>query len=213
MNKLSLAAPIGIFLFLGGCANLGSPSPYVEGKFTYQINSWSDWVLQPERPWICGDKPGCENEHRLHLEVGLEWKKRVDCPYFESMLVGEYSWGGIGCSIAFGKKFGESPWGGYLEPAIVHQLDSHTSDFLQTDQNQWQSHNPYIHLRGGVEGGGFYFGLATGRSIFQGAPFESEENNPDIYWTNIELGVRFWGKTGAFQPYWDQWDKHYERSK
>lgn len=182
-----------ILASIGGCGS----NPYVEGKFVVQIDGWSDWVLQPERPWVEGD----ESETRVHLQVGLEWDGRLDCPYVETIMVGAWDQMLIGCSKRFGTWSDKRKWGAYLQPALVHQVDGRTSDFLKTNQNQWQGHNPFIHLRAGLELAGAHIAIATGKSLFQGAPLEREEGEPDLYWTNFEAGARFWGKTGAWQQY------------
>jgi hypothetical protein len=188
-----------ILLIVPLLAACGS-SPYLDSKFVWQHDRGSDWVLQPERPWVCGNKASCESETRLHITAGLEWNNRLDCPYVETILMGPWDQMLVGCSKRFGTYNGKRTWNLFIEPAIVHQVDGRTSEFLRTDQTQWQGHNPFVHLRAGVEGGGMRCPVvATGKSLFQGAPFEREEGEPDLYWVNLECGVRFWGKTGAWQ--------------
>lgn len=182
-----------VVVLLAGCASFESfqePDPYAELRFAWQINAWSDWVLQPDRPWTPDD-----DEARLHLQVGVEWDNRVSC-FGESMLVGPWSQAFLGCSKMFGAK---DERGFFVQPELRHQLDSLTSDFLQTDQKQWQGHNPFVHLRVGYRLSGFRCGIATGKSLFQGAPFEREEGAPDLYWTNVECGYRFGGHTGMWK--------------
>jgi len=173
-------------LFISSCAS----SPYVDFRMEQQIDGMSDWVLQPERPWTAD-----ESEVHVNLRVGLEWSKGLKCPYVDSMIVGPWNQVFVGCS----KSFQTEKRRFYIEPAIVHQIDSQTSGFLGTDQKQWQGHNPFIHLRVGVNiNPAFYCGVSSGKSLFQGAPFESESNNPDLYWTNVGCGARLFGKTGLF---------------
>ena len=180
-----------IVLLLHGCAS----SPYVEGKLVYQHDRGSDWVLQSERKWTPD-----ESEMRLHVSVGLEWDRNISCPYVETIVSGPWDWTGIGCSWRFGGNKGKEGRGFYIEPSLIHQVDSETSPFLRTDQKQWQGHNPFAHLRIGYRFNGFRCPvIATGKSLFQGAPFESEEGAPDLYWTNVECGARFWGKTGMWK--------------
>lgn len=180
MKRLAI---ILLAVLVAGC----SSTPYLDARFGFQIDSWSDWVLQSERPWTPS-----ESETKLWLQAGLEWDRSISCPYVETMMSGPWDQAFIGCSMRFGKKF-------YIEPALVHQIDARTSEFLQTDQKQWQGHNPFMHLRVGYQiNPAFRIGLATGKSLFQGAPFEKEEGNPDLYWTDLEIGVRFWGKHGMF---------------
>ncbi len=165
-------------VLLSGCAS----SPFIEGRLAGQINSWSDWVLQPEREWV-SDEPVA-----LHLIMGLEWDHGIDCPYLDTMMSGPWNQAFIGCSKTFGKKW-------YAQTQLMYQLDSRTSEFLRTDQKQWQAHNPFFHLRFGYQKGKWKCPtLATGKSIGQGAPYESEEGNPDISWVNIECSVRWGGK-------------------
>lgn len=179
-------------LLLMGCAN--SPAtPYGGYKFVAQHSRGTDWVLQKEREWTPN-----ESVTGAHIFAGLEWKHRIRCPYVNYVAHGAFDQVLIGCSWQFGT-WGDKDWGFYAEPAIVHQVDSETSWFLRTDQKQWQGHNPFLHLRLGIELAGFNCAIASGKSVFQGAPFESEDNNPDIYWTNFECGVQVWGKTGAFR--------------
>lgn len=177
-----------ILLLLSGCAS----SPYLEMKFVHQVDPMSDWVLQSERPWTPD-----ESETRLHMNVGLEWGD-LSCPYVERIFAGPWDQMLIGCSKRFGKQVGENTRL-FIEPAILHQVDSQTTEFLRTDQKQWQGHNPFIHLRIGVKHYGFRCPvIATGKSAFQGAPFEREDGAPDLYWTNLECGVRVFGNEGIF---------------
>lgn len=190
-----LFASLLVVAFLSGCA----ASPYVEARFAYQVDPWSDWVLQPERDWICsvteqGDR-NCENEVRLHVQAGMEWSNRTSC-FADSMLVGPYSQAFVGCSKMFG---GGDERGWFIQPELRHQIDDLTSDFLGTDQKQWQGHNPFVHLRAGYRYGPFKVNIASGKSLFQGAPFEKEEGAPDLYWTNIEVGARWGGYTGKWK--------------
>jgi hypothetical protein len=171
-----------ILLLLSGCAS----TPYVEMRMAYQIDPWSDWVLQPERKWT-----PAESEVRIHLQAGLEFDKNVDC-YVDSMIVGPWSQAFVGCSKRFGSGF-------FVTPKLMYQVDDLTSDFLNTDQKQWQGPNPFLHLRVGYQiNPAFAVGLSTGKSLFQGAPFEKEEHNPDLYWTNVDVTARLWGKHGLF---------------
>ncbi len=171
-----------LLLLLTGCAS----TPYVEVRMAGQIDGMSDWVLQPDRDWTPE-----ESETRLHLQVGVEWDGNVDC-YADSMIVGPWSQLFIGCS----KRFGES-W--FVQPKLMHQVDARTSDFLQTDQKQWQGHNPFVHVRFGYQiNPAFACGISSGKSLFQGAPFEREEHAPDLYWTNVDCSARLWGKRGLF---------------
>lgn len=180
----------GMFLLAVTFAGCSTASPFIEGRMAYQINPWSDWVLQPERRWTPD-----ESETRLHVLAGLEWDNNVSC-FGDSMLVGPWSQTFIGCAKMFGS---ESERGWFIQPELRHQVDSLTSDFLGTDQKQWQGHNPFLHVRAGYRLSGFRLNLATGKSLFQGAPFEREEMNPDLYWTNIEVSARFGGKTGMWK--------------
>ena len=176
-------AIVTLLFLLTGCAS----SPFVEARVAYQIDRWSDWVLQSERDWV-SDEPV-----HLRLVAGLEWDKGIDCPYVDVMMAGPWNQSFIGCSKQFGKKH----W--YAQTQLMHQIDDHTSAFLRTDQKQWQGHNPFFHLRFGAQWRGGKVKcptIASGKSLFQGAPFESEDGNPDLSWVNVECSTRFWGKTG-----------------
>ena len=169
-----------VILLLSGCAT------FVETRAAYQVDPWSDWVLQKERPWT-----PARSEVRVNLIAGLAWDRGIDCPYFDVMMVGPWDQLFIGCS----KIFGTGRW--YLQTQILHQIDNRTSDFLQTDQKQWQGPNPFFHLRMGAqwqEGRIKCPTIATGRSLFQGAPFEKEEGSPDLYWVNLECSIRWGGR-------------------
>lgn len=174
-------------LMLTGCAS----SPFLDMKAVAQHDSGSDWVLQSERPWTA-DK----SEGRLHLAAGLEWDNQIDCPYIEVIMVGPWDWMGIGCTKRIGSMKEGRLLNGFLAGSLVHQVDSRTSEFLGTDQKQWQGHNPFMHVRFGLQ---WKYKIrcpviATGKSVFQGAPFEKEEGEPDLYWMNVECGKRFGGK-------------------
>ncbi len=180
--KMKLVALIGMLFLLIGCA---TSEPYLELRVAYQIDPWSDWVLQPERDWTP------DSESRMNLQAGLEWDNNVSC-YVDSMIAGPWDQMFIGCSRSFGKKW-------FIETALVHQVDSRTQEFLRTDQKQWQGHNPFFHVRVGYNiNPAFRCNIATGKSLFQGAPFEREEGAPDIYWVNAECSGRFKGKHGLF---------------
>ena len=188
------ALAIIVALLLAGCAS--KPSAYFDSKFVFQHDRGSDWVLQSERSWT-----PAESETRLHITGGLEWMYQIDCPYVEVILSGPWDQMFLGCSKRFGKIGKNKNYTFFFEPAIVHQVDNRTSAFLRTDQKQWQGHNPFMHLRGGIrwKNGMRCPVIATGKSVFQGAPFEKEEHAPDLYWTNFECGIRLGGKTGAFR--------------
>ena len=178
MNKLAV-----VCLLLSGCAS----SPYLEPKFEWQIDSWSDWVLQSERPWTPD-----EHEPFLKIETGLAWDYGIDCPAIEWNAVGPWEQMFVACWWHWGGK--QKSVRPIVGVGLMHQIDSRTEDFLNTDQNQWQSHNPFLHLRAGVSVYDLNVYLRTGKGLLQGAPFESENDNPDIYWTNFGVSYRFWGR-------------------
>lgn len=175
-------AILSLLFFVTGCAYT---SPYGEVRAEYQINSWSDWVLQPEREWTPE-----RDEMRLHLQAGLQWKNGWECPFVDTMITGPWDQMFIGCSKTFGWKRS------YVSALLMHQVDERTSEFLRTDQKQWQGHNPFLHVRAGFSWKDDKYrcpGIATGKSLFQGAPFEQEEGEPDLYWTTVTCAVRFGG--------------------
>ncbi len=79
---------------------------------------------------------------------------------------------------------------------MIHQSDRWSSWWLSTDRKDWQGHNPFNHFRIGLRLPRKWKCpvLASGRSAFQGAPFESEDNAPDLYWSHLECGKRWGGK-------------------
>ena len=182
---MALFRVLALAFFLGGCAS----SPYVDARFGYQHDGGSDWVLQPEREWTPS-----ESEVKLWLQTGLEWDKQLSCPYVDVLVSGPWDQAFVGCSMRFGKKF-------YVEPSINHQIDSMSSEFIRTDQRQWQGHNPFAHLRVGYQiNPAFRVALATGMSthcLSKGKGLK-EVSCPDLYWTDVEAGVRFFGKRGLF---------------
>lgn len=165
-------------VLLSGCA-----SPFLEVGVDYQIDPWSDWVLQDERPWI-------NDEPLYQVQLGLEWDGFVDCPYLMTS-TGAYNQAFFGCS----KRWGERA---YANVQLKHQRDQESDPFLRTDQKQWQGHNPFLHVRVGYDWGGIKCPqIATGKSLFQGIPFERDEGNPDFYWMNVGCAVRFGGHSGV----------------
>lgn len=172
-----------ILLLLTGCSYT---MPYLEPKAEYQFDSWSDWVLQSERPWTPE-----ESEPFLKLETGLEWSYGISCPSWEFNITGPWEQMFIGCWWHYRPSGTIKPFFG---AGVMHQIDSRTDDFLGTDQRQWQGHNPFIHVKAGASAYGLNLYLRSGKSIFQGAPFESEAHNPDLYWTNFGISYRFFGR-------------------
>lgn len=171
---------------LSGCAS----SPFLDMKAVWQHDRGSDWMLRPEREWIDGP-----NNPRLHVAAGLEWENRVDCPYIASG-TDDLEWVHIGCSKTFGRYEPNQTFNLFGEFSVVHSVDELSDYYLSTDRKRWQGHNPFMHLRGGFEWAHkikcpVY---ATGKSIFQGAPFESESHAPDLYWSHFECGKRWGGK-------------------
>jgi hypothetical protein len=71
---------------------------------------------------------------------------------------------------------------------------------------KWTGQNPFYHLRMGVawkrtvrHNGNSLFRFrcpvaASGRSLTQGFPKESEDGAPDLYWFHLECNARFGGK-------------------
>ena len=174
-----------IYLPLFGCAS----SPYLIVKGVYQHDRGSDWVLQPERKWINGS-----NNPRLHIQAGLEWENNLDCPYIASG-TDQLRWVHLGCAKTFGSYDSNKRFNFFAQLDIVHQVDSLTSSILSTDMKAWSGHNPFWHFRGGLIWKKWKCPvIATGRSMFQGLPFESEDMAPDLYWTHVECGRRWGGK-------------------
>lgn len=185
-------------LLLTGCA---SSKPYIEARMAHQLDRMSDWVLQPERDWICSEEAQeagtCDSELRLFVQAGFEWPNQSDC-YFETTAIGPWDQAWVGCSRMFGAK-DERGW--FIRPELRHQINDLTSDFLQTDQTQWQGYNPFVHLRVGYRYSGFKINVATGMSTRCIAKLKKirDVSCPDLYWTNIEVGARYGGYTGMWQ--------------
>ncbi len=184
--RLVLLAILSVFVM--GCAS----TPYVDMKVVHQIDSWSDWVLQPERKWMEDSE-----DYGIRVTVGTEFAKEREC-FVEFAATGTEQMF-VGCGQRFGWRGSHEPTGWYAEPSIRYQVDTRTTEFLRTDQKQWQGENPFIHLRVGYKRNGIRCPVvATGKSLVSGAPFSNEDTSPDIYWTNVECGVRMWGRDGVF---------------
>lgn len=174
---------IGAVVFLTGCA---TASPFFDFTVARQINGMSDWVLQPEREWTS------TQQIQFHSSLGVAWDNGSEC-YLRNV-IGPWNQTFVGCAKSFYTPKGRF----FVKPELLHQVDSQTSTFLRTNQKQWQGHNPFIHLRAGVKYKALKCQVATGKSVFQGAPFEGEDGEPDLYWTNIECGVRLIGRGGVY---------------
>ena len=129
----------------------------------------------------------------MSIQLGVEWDKQVQC--YADYSYGPFNQTLLGCSKRFGKKW-------YIEPALVHQVDSLTDEFLRTDQRQWQGHNPFVHLRAGYAiNPAFRIQIASGMSTYaisKGKIWDRNTHVPDLYWTNIEFAARIGGKHGLF---------------
>jgi len=176
-------AVIALAMLLTGCA---TASPFFDFTVARQINGMSDWVLQPEREWTKSE------ELQFHSSIGVAFGNNNQC-YLKN-IIGPYTQTFIGCSKAFYTPKGRF----FIQPELLHQVDAQTDKFLRTNQKQWQGHNPFVHLRAGVQYKVLRCQVATGKSVFQGAPFEGEDGEPDLYWTNIECGVRLVGSGGVY---------------
>lgn len=177
-----------VILPLTGCAYMGKPAPYLDTKIVWQNDDGSDWMLRPEREWI--DET---NNPRFHVHLGLEWAHNIDCPYIATG-TDALEWLHFGCAKTWEWWMTEDT-ALFFQFAVIHSSDKYSHPILSTDQKRWQGHNPFGHWRLGIKRkSGWFFNVATGRSIFQGAPFESEDNNPDLYWFHAELGYRLGGK-------------------
>lgn len=176
-----------VLFFLVGCAS----SPYLDTKLVYQHNAGTDWMLQPEREWI-----NTTNNPRIHIALGLEWEHQLDCPYIASG-TDVLGWVHLGCAKTFGTYKPTRRFDFFGRIDVIHQVDRWSSGWLSTNRKDWQGHNPFIHFRIGLlwKHNVRCPVYATGKSIFQGFPFESENNNPDLYWSLFECGRR-WGGYG-----------------
>ena len=178
--------PVACVVLMMGCASVGQPAVYLDTKIVWQNDEGSDWMVRPEREWI--DET---NNPRFHAHLGLAWQHNVDCPYIATG-TDALKWLHIGCSKGWGSKENRP----FFEYAVIHQVDSQSDWYLSTDRKDWQGHNPFNHFRLGwrwkhkircpV--------IATGRSMFQGAPFESEDDAPDLYWSHLECTKRWGGQ-------------------
>ena len=95
-----------LLIFLVGCAS-GPPKPYAEVKLVWQIDKWSDWMLQPERTDWMGTNP------RIHGEVGLEFDHNIGCAFVTGTAIKqgapfknapELHWANVECGMRWGGK-------------------------------------------------------------------------------------------------------------
>jgi len=196
LKRQHLETPLGILVLilaivlatLAGCAS--SAKPFIDTKLVVQHDSGSDWMLRPERRWIADN-----NNPRLHVVGGLEWKNGIDCPWIATG-TDQLRWINLGCGMTFGRYAPYRKLNLFGEVHIVHQLDQHSSWWLRRERTDWMGHNPRLTLRGGLQWGHKIKCpmIASGTSIFQGAPFESESNAPELYWFNFECSKRWGGQ-------------------
>ncbi len=174
-----------LVITLMGCA---SAKPYLDTKLVVQHDRGSDWMLRPERPWIADN-----NNPRLHVAAGLAWKNQFDCPYIATG-TDALRWVNIGCGKTFGSYKPERRFNLFGEAHLVHQVDYWSSWWLQRERTAWMGHNPRLYVRVGLQWDHKIKCpmIASGTSIFQGAPFEKETGAPELYWTNFECNKR-WG--------------------
>ena len=177
------------------------PSFYAELKAVYQHDRGSDWMLRPERSYIDG-----RNNPRGHLHFGAAWNRQIDCP-FVATGTDELEWVHIGCSKDWDWWTNGKVTIGF-QLALIHQVDRWSNYYLRTDKHdltppdpqaqrwadagaRWTGQNPFYHMRFRVKWDKWFVNIATGRSLTQGFPMESEHGAPDLYWSAIELGYRF----------------------
>ena len=100
---------LAILWLLAGCAS-GPPAPYAEIMLEWQIDAWSDWILQPEREWM-GDSPyltgrfGLEFDHKISCELSTSTSLFTGAPFHDKSPADpqqELHWARLGC----GKKWG-----------------------------------------------------------------------------------------------------------
>ena len=188
-------------------------------KVAYQNDRGSDWMLRSDREWVRNGPTS------LQAAVGVEWDNNIDCPFI-AVAYQTLNWTHIGCAKSFGGKPKRGLVRPFLQVDLRHQVDSLSSWWLRTDhpditgmdfpkdepivqynrayQNgtKWTGANPFYHLRIGLEWkriSEFRVKcpvIATGRSLTQGFPYESEHNGKqaDLYWSHLECQVRIGGK-------------------
>ena len=203
MRRLLVLAGIAM---LAGCAATGKPAAFLDAKVVWRNDRGSDWMLRPDREWI-----NERNNPRLQGALGLEWPHQIDCPFIATG-TDALKWVHLGCAWRFGKRKPGRLFGFCGDVALIHQVDELSSWWLRTDKQhvkppsviaqqyrdtpgaKWTGQNPFYHLRAGLcwDHKIRCPMIATGRSMFQGAPFESEDNAPDLYWSALECGKR-WG--------------------
>lgn len=86
MNDNAMKLLIILSLLLSGCAStkeyLGKPAPFAELKMVHHIQPWMDEMLKDQRHEYeyAGGYRWMGNNPRIHLELGLEWEHKIDCP-------------------------------------------------------------------------------------------------------------------------------------
>ncbi len=100
-----------LLLLLAGCAS-GPPKPYAQLMLEWQIDAWSDWMLQPERSWM-GDSPyltgrfGVEFDYQIACELSTSTSLFTGAPFHEKSAgdpQAELHWARIGCGKTWGGK-------------------------------------------------------------------------------------------------------------
>jgi len=211
-------------VLLSGCASVTEKAePYFDMKVVWQNDSGSDWMLRSARPWVDDGRfryqaaVGLEWDHNIDCPFlavsyqSLNWTQ-IGCAK---------SFGGKPKGLV--KPFLQvdlrhqvdelSDWWIRTDHPDLRKerfQDSSSSDIMRYNaayQNgvKWTGQNPFYHLRLGLEWKLighknhkiFRFKcpvIATGRSLTQGAPLESEKGAPDLYWSHLECRVRMGGK-------------------
>ncbi len=205
-------------------AYFGQPTPYFDAKVVWQNDSGTDWMLRSARPWVDDGRiryqaaVGVEWQHNVDCPFlavsyqSLNWT-HIGCaksfggkPDTHDKLVRPY----IQIDLRHQVDSLSSWWLRTDHPDLTgkaYAADDPIRRYNTAYQNgiKWTGQNPFYHLRIGLEWRRFGHRnhkifrakcptIATGRSLTQGAPLESEKGASDLYWSHLECQVRFGGK-------------------
>jgi len=220
-KKIMKTIIIIVLLSLAGCASMMQRAePYFDVKMVWQNDSGTDWMLRSARPWV--EDGRFRSQFGVGIEWDKGWDcPYLQVSPFQSL---NWTHIGCGKRWGGSPETKDSIVSPYFQFDLRHQVDSLTNWWLRTDhpdlsdeglpadsqivlynnvyQNgtKWTGQNPFYHFRFGLEWKRSKLfrvrcpSIATGRSLTQGSPLESENGEADLYWSHVECNLRVGGK-------------------
>lgn len=213
-----------VLAILSGCAStMEKAEPYFDVKVVWQNDRGSDWMLRSDRPWVRDSQWRTEMGVGIEWDKGWDCPY-LQVAQFQSLNWTHIGcgkrWGGLPsekkAKLFFALDLRHQVddltdwWLRTDHPDMTDKVLEDTDIWRYSNAynngTKWTGQNPFYHLRLGVEwrrivkhnGRGLFRVrcpvLATGRSLTQGYPKESEDGAPDLYWSQIECNARFGGK-------------------